>query len=156
MAKRTGHAGKMQATAIEATVGKLESIHRAGIRVVVDSDSWFRDAPDLAKAQREYPLNPAVSATRVDCVAEGIRIAMMLDRPRVAPDGAEYAHSEADLREAFNRISDYVLKQVKEEANDQPAKDKSGGRQSDDGGAADADSDAPDGAGSADSEEAED
>ena len=118
---------------IESDVGKLEAIHRAGISVIVDSAAWYREAKDLGKAQKSFPLNPAISASRVDAVTEGIRIAMMLDRPRVAPTGTEYRHSESDLRDAFHRITDYVLDQVKksglgkdvmkESGNDKPAED---------------------------------
>ena len=122
---------------IEGDVGKLESIHRAGIKVIVDSDSWFRDAGNLAKAQRDYPLNPAISATRVDAVAEGLRIAFMLDRPRVPPPGRVYAHSEADLRAAFDRIARHVLKSVREKSHDEPDNGASGGGEPPAGGSAD-------------------
>ena len=89
----------------------LVAAEEAGLKIVVDSTKWFEEAKDLAKAERDYPLDPRISPSRVDLVKEARRLADMLDsRPKQAPDGVVYRHSEQALKEALARAVKHIGK----------------------------------------------
>ena len=99
----------------ERNMAVIEAAEKAGIRIVIDTGQWFSDAKNLAKAEKEYPLNGEISPSRCDLVLEARRIADILStRPDVAPEGVAYQHSAKALNEALTRMCKHIKKEMKD------------------------------------------
>ena len=91
----------------------LERAEKAGLRIVVDPETW---AGDLAK----FPLDEEFSPVRCDIVKEARRLADSLDRPKTPPEGCVYRHATADIEAAFVRAAKHIATHFnREKSNDE-------------------------------------
>ena len=121
------------------TIKTLEKAEKAGVRIPIDSTEWFETARNLARAERDFPLNLEISPGRCELVAEARRIAdVVATRPAVAPEGVVYRHTAKELTAALERAVRHIRKFNKENGDDQPSEsvesdDQSNSQESADG-----------------------
>ena len=93
----------------------LDAAEKAGVRIVVSGTQW--DGPVDG-----FPLDPDVSPTTCELVAEARHIAGKLDRPATPPEGSVYRHPKAKLEAALTRAAAHIERQMKGKDDDQRAK----------------------------------
>ena len=91
----------------------LVAAEKAGFKIVIDGTQWTGGGfPGI------FPLNPAVSPSRCELVAEARRIADMIDtRVDPPPEGVVYAHDMDTLTAAFAVATAYIESAMKGNGN---------------------------------------
>ena len=101
---------------IKRSIEVIAAAEKAGVRIVIDSTQW--DGPASA-----YPLDPAMSPSRCDLVAEARRLADSLDRPATPPDGSVYGHSIVAIGAAVAKAAKHIEQSMKGQSDDERSED---------------------------------
>lgn len=113
---------------LKAKLAALDRFERDGVTLVIDGPAWVADGPrDI------FPLDPAISPARCELVAEGRRVANMIEsRKADQPEDVVYGNSTAALEAALGAIVAYIENRRKGKSNAEQANDDPGRNEPDD------------------------
>ena len=95
---------------LKPKLAALDRYEREGVKIVIDGPAWVADG-----SGRDFPLDPRVSPARCELVAEGRRIANMIESRNVEQPGeVVYSLSTAALAAALTVILAYIEKKQTE------------------------------------------
>ena len=113
---------------LKSKLAALDRYEREGVTVVIDGPAWVADGPRDA-----FPLDPSISPARCELVAEGRRVARMIEtRQAEQPEDVVYRNSTAALEAALTAILAYIeTHKPKGKSNAKPADDPAEGHEQD-------------------------